>query len=92
MSADPNDPVVLASVPSEVEASIIATALQEADIEAEVTDAASSQFRIGSPEGAHVLVKLADLERAKIELEKIRLEAAHIDWSKVEVGDPDPSE
>src|SRR5215472_5336481 len=91
MTVDPQDPVVLAVVPSEIESALIAEALHEANIEAEVTDTASSLFRVASPEGVQILVKQGDLERAKRELERIRDEASHIDWSKVSIGEPDPN-
>lgn len=91
-SNSPEDPVVLVTLPSDVEATLIAEALQEANIEAEVTDAAASAFRVGAPGGVHVLVKQKDLAQAKTELKRIKEESAHIDWSKIEVGDPEPEE
>ena len=90
MSDDPNSPRVLLSVASEVEAAGIVTALAGYDIEATVTGGFTLGFRTEAPGDAKILVRLADLDRARQALAEIRGEQGQIDWSMIDVGSCDP--
>ena len=87
MSADPNSPKVVKSVPSEVEGAAIVASLAEHGIKASTTGDFTSGFRAEAPGWVEVVVKAEDFERA----EKIlaQLDDKPVDWSKVDVGEPD---
>ncbi len=72
MTEDPNRAVVLINVPTETAAAMIMAHLEEQGIEAQVTGGLTSGFRAGMPGEVHVLVRAADLERARDLLEEIR--------------------
>jgi hypothetical protein len=87
MTPDPNRPEVLLSVPNEIEAAAITTALAEYGVEAFAAGGYTSGFRAEAPGNVKVLVKHADLDRAKQALAGIRQQQDEIDWSKVDVMD-----
>jgi hypothetical protein len=89
MTADPNNPEVLVSVPSDVEAAAIVTALATRGIQASTTGDYTAGFRAEAPGQISVVVRCADLDQAKRELAEIRTDQADIDWSQVDVGEPD---
>jgi hypothetical protein len=63
--ADPNGPVVLARVRTELEASLIVGRLRDEGILAEMVGMLTSAFRAESPGDVKVLVRSQDLERAR---------------------------
>ena len=65
MTVDPNNPEVLTSVPNEIEAMSLVTALSGYGIEASTTGSFTSGFRAEAPGQVQVIVKHADLDRAK---------------------------
>lgn len=76
---DLNELEVLTQVPTEAEAAIIAAALVEQGIEAEATGGYTATFVTGVPGEAQVVVRRADLERAReilAEMEQERDELA----------------
>ena len=86
---EPNErTAVLTSAPSETEASIILEALEVNGIRAE-SDEYTSGLRAGPWNWVTILVAEEDLERAKEVLERVKEENAHIDWSQVDVGQPE---
>jgi hypothetical protein len=86
---EPNErTAVLTSAPSETEASIILEALEVNGIRAE-SDEYTSGLRAGPWNWVTILVAEEDLERAKEVLERVKEENAHIDWSQVDVGEPE---
>jgi len=92
--ADPNDVVRLTSCLTEVEAVEIAGALNAEGIHAEVSGAITGGFRAEAPSVLWILVRREDAERASEIVEAFRKQASEIDWSDVDVGDPedqDPS-
>jgi hypothetical protein len=89
MSTHPDDPVVLRSVPTEAEASAIVLALKDRGIDAATTGGYTAGFRAESPGLVQVIVKSADADRAQIALESIEQGSAEIDWSKIDVGQPE---
>jgi hypothetical protein len=85
MTPDPNSPETLLSVPGETEAAAIITDLAEYDIQAFAAGGYTSGFKTEAPGGVTVLVKHADIDRARQALAEIRAEYGRIDWSKVDV-------
>ena len=76
MPDDPNRPVVLTSVPSEAQAVMIVAALDEQDIPAQVQGALTSAFRAEVPGEVQVLIRQADLDRARAIIEAIDTESS----------------
>lgn len=87
MPEDKDDTAVLLNASTEWEASFIADALNERDIDAQASGGLTAGFRAEAPGYARVIVPRGQLERAQKALVAIRDEAAHIDWSKVDVGE-----
>jgi hypothetical protein len=71
MTDDPNQPVVLATVPTGVQAALIVAALRERGIEPQSVGELTSGFRTGAPGGVKILVRQADLDRAQVALRAI---------------------
>lgn len=65
MSSNPDSPVVLTSVRSDAEASIIVAALAREGIEAQATGGFTSGFQAEAPGEVRVLVHQSDLEAAR---------------------------
>jgi hypothetical protein len=86
MTPDPDQPTVLASVPSDVEAAVIVTLLAANGIEAIVTGEHTAAFRAEAPGLVQVVVRGKDLPVARRVLES-SAERTAIDWSQVDVGD-----
>jgi len=85
-------PCTLLSVANEVEAGGIVTALAEYDIEAFATGGFTSGFKAEAPGNVQIVVRQSDLERAVLALARIREEQGEIDWSTVDVGEPEESD
>jgi hypothetical protein len=86
---EPNErTAVLTSAPSETEASIIIEALESNGIRAE-SDEYTSGLRAGPWNWSTIMVAEEDLARAKEVLERVKEENAHIDWSQIDVGQPE---
>jgi hypothetical protein len=92
MTGDPNDLEVLVELATEAEAAGIVTALAERDIEASATSGSAFPANLGLEGAVQVLVRRADLDRAKQVLAEIQEEQHNIDWSKIDVGKPDDSD
>lgn len=87
MTENPDDLDLIATVPTDVEATAITNALQRCGIEAVAAGGYTSGFQAEAPGAVKVFVKRADAEEARRTLDQIRNENANIDWSKVDVGD-----
>ncbi|MBC7834571.1 MAG: hypothetical protein H7Y88_05660 [Phycisphaerales bacterium] len=83
---DPDSPVALTSVRTEVEAAAIAAALGARGIEARVEGGLLTGFRAEVPAMARIVVRRADLELARAELTAMKSEPLEIDWSQVELS------
>lgn len=81
--------VVLARAKNEVEAASLVTALSAYEIDATATGGFTAGFRAEAPGDVQVVVKQSDVERAKEALARIRDDQASIDWSSVDVGQPE---
>ena len=88
MSSDPKDLLVLISVPHEVEAAAIVAALDRQGIRAVATGGSLSGFKAHVPGEVQVLVQRSDSDRAQQALQKIRSQESPINWTEVDVGDP----
>ncbi len=89
MPTDPNSPEVLSSVRTDVEAAAMVGALAERGIEASTTGGYTAGFRAEAPGFVNVIVKRKDLDRARQALADIEQNRPDVDWSQVDVGEPD---
>jgi hypothetical protein len=78
----------VASVPSELEGSLIVAALKEEGLDASMTGVYTAGFRAEAPGLVQVQVADSDLARAKSVLQDMDRERDAIDWSQVDVGEP----
>jgi len=88
MTADANSPVTLRSVRFEPEAVFLVNALAEHGIDARTSGALTSAFRAEAPGDVKVIVRESDLPQARQALEQINRERGQVDWSTVDVGQP----
>ena len=91
MTTDPNNPEVLTSVPSDLEAAAIVAALAARGVEASTTGGYTAGFRAEAPGNVNVIVRQEDLHRARQALAENEWEQTDVDWSQVDVGEPDES-
>jgi hypothetical protein len=92
MSNDPHNPVVLTTVTSDIEAAAIVTALDAHGIKATTTGGYTAGFRAEAPGVISVVVRHADLERARGILANVASDdESGIDWTNVDVGEPEES-
>ncbi|TWU21057.1 hypothetical protein Pla52o_40890 [Novipirellula galeiformis] len=89
MTIDHHNPEVLTTVADDVEAAVITAALSARGIKATATGGFTAGFRTEVPGHIDVIVRHEDLARAKQVLSEIEQEQSHVDWSKVDVGDPE---
>jgi Putative prokaryotic signal transducing protein len=89
MNDRPEHISLLTSTPLELQAGIIVGALEENGIKATMAGQATAGFRAEAPGWVQVLVAEEDLEPAKAVLEQLRRESREIDWSQIDVGEPD---
>lgn len=79
----------LVSVPSEVEAAVIVATLTDGGIQAVAAGGLTSSFRAEAPGEVAVLVNAADAERAHQILQQHRSDEHPVNWSEVDVGEPE---
>jgi Putative prokaryotic signal transducing protein len=84
--------VRLTSRPNELEAGIVVATLEENGIRAAATGAATAGFRAEAPGWVHVLIAEDDLPRAEALLNEIGQSQDDVDWSQVDVGQPEEAE
>ena len=87
MTADPNNPEILASFATEIEAAAVVNAIRESGIEVLTTGSFTAGFRAEAPGAVHVVVRNEDLDRAKKLLATIGQYKSEVDWSNIDVGD-----
>jgi hypothetical protein len=80
------DTVVLAVVPTELEAELILEALEAEGIHAEQAGQLTAGFRAEAPGGVRILVRTGDASRGLSALRRFQQERSAIDWSKVDFG------
>ena len=81
--------VTLAFFPSEVEATMVADELKREGIQSEPAGLLTAGFRAEAPGRVKVLVHQSDLERARTLLDEYVKSRDHIDWSQVDLGEPE---
>jgi pheromone shutdown protein TraB len=90
MTDDIKHLVKLVAFPTEVGAAPVVSALQEAGVSAIATGGFTAEFMAEAPGEVQVLVAERDLPKAKEILNVLKEEMDHIDWSQVDVGQPEP--
>lgn len=83
---DAKEPVTLAFFPQELHAQMLADALRDEGIEAEVSGGVTGGFRAEAPGVVKVLVHASDVERAQKVFEAWEHQGESIDWDEVDVG------
>jgi hypothetical protein len=71
-STDPDRPIVLATFPTELLASLLVGQLRDEGILTEMSGALTAGFRAEAPGGVHVLVRTKDAQRAGEILEEFK--------------------
>ncbi|MEO0530845.1 MAG: DUF2007 domain-containing protein [Planctomycetota bacterium] len=90
--SEPTNPTLLTEVLTEADAILLRDALAEHGIRAVYNGAAIAGFRAEAPAMVRVLVASDDLERARQLLKDKQLATAgDIDWSQIDVGEPEAS-
>ncbi len=90
MSGNPDEHVaLLTSAPTEMEAGIIVAALEDRGIKSTMSGVYTAGFRAEAPGWVQVLVAEDDLAAATAVLEEVRSGDDDIDWSQVDVGQPE---
>ncbi|MCI0493093.1 MAG: DUF2007 domain-containing protein [Planctomycetes bacterium] len=89
MTEHPEPSELLTSTPTEMEASIIVAALEEEGIHSTTTGEYTAELRVGVPGWVQILVRDEDLARAQEVLEQVKDDNDHIDWSRIDVGEPE---
>ncbi len=91
MSENTEHLVLLTSVPTEMQASIITASLDELGVRSIANGGFTAGFIAEAPGWVRILVAEEDLERAKELLETVSHEGfdGAIDWSQVDVGEPE---
>jgi hypothetical protein len=92
MNLDDENLSKLTTVPGEYEATAIVSALEAEGIRATAVGGFTAGFKAEAPGGASVMVLEADLPRAKAILAELRKQGAGIDWSQVDLGEPEAGE
>ncbi len=77
------------SVRTEMEGGVIVAGLEDRGIKATMSGTFTTNFRAEAPGWVEILVAEHDLTRAQEALVEIHDENDHIDWSQVDVGQPE---
>ena len=88
MNMDGQELRTLTQVDNELQGSLIVAQLKEAGIHATLTGVFTAGFRAEAPGYVDVVVEEKDLDKAKQVLKTIELEKP-VDWSQVDVGEPE---
>jgi hypothetical protein len=89
MTAEPSDLEILVTVSNEVEAAAIVSALLARDVHATAAGGYISGFKAEAPGDVKVLVRHTEAHRAREVLDQLRQDVADIDWSEVDLGEPE---
>ena len=89
IQGDLNNPTTLTRHCSEVEAATILAALSESGIQGTTTGSFTTGFQTQAPGDVTVVVRQSDLPRAREVLAEIENMKKDIDWSAVDVGEPE---
>jgi hypothetical protein len=86
---DPNNPTTLTKFENEIEATALLAALAENGIQGTTTGSFTTGFLAEAPGSVSVVVRYGDLPRALKVLAEIETSVDEIDWSTVDVGEPE---
>ena len=89
MTAEASSLEVLTQVPNEIEATLIANDLESEGIMSVLTGVNTASFQAEAPGMVSVMVRHADLERARQIMMTVQIRAADTDWEHVDVGEPE---
>ena len=89
MSSRADDLDILTYVAAEPEATLIVSVLKDEEIDAAAEGTLTTGFRAEAPGEVRIMVRHQDLNRAKQVLADLRRASAEIDWSEVDVGEPE---
>ena len=89
MTSDPNGPCTLLSVDNEVEAASIVSALADYGVGASTVGGFTSGYKAEAPGSINILVRRSDLDRARLALAEIQNDEGKVDWSAIDVGEPE---
>ena len=87
--SNPNERTAkLTSAPNEAVAALVISALEDLGIKAS-SDETTSDLRAGAWNWIDILVDENDLAQAQEALQQIKQENSEIDWSQIDVGQPE---
>lgn len=89
MVDDANNPEILTHCANALMAKAIVVALADQGIQATTTGDYTAGFLAEAPGTSQVVVKRKDLPRAQQVLAEINADTTEIDWSQVDVGEPE---
>jgi hypothetical protein len=89
MANSPEHIVTVTSAPNELEAGVIVAALEDAGIKATMSGTATVDYRIGIPVDVEILVAREDEARAREIIRRGQDDEQDVDWSQVDVGQPE---
>ena len=89
MTAEASSLEVLTQVPNEIEATLIANDLESEGIRSVLTGVNTASVQAEAPGMVSVMVRHADLERARQIMMTVQNRAADTDWEHVDVGEPE---
>jgi hypothetical protein len=85
----PEHVVPVYSAPNELEAGVFVAALEEAGIKSTMSGTYTAGFRAEAPGQVQILVAQEDLARAQEVIRKGEEDEEDVDWSQVDVGEPE---
>jgi hypothetical protein len=89
MPQHPEHVALLTSAPTEMHAGIIVAALEENGVKSTTSGEATAGMRAEAPGWVQILVTEEDLPRAQAVLQEVLRESSDIDWSQIDVGQPE---
>ncbi len=92
MTDDPNTVVELTSAANVMESAAIVAALNAEGIGTVTTGEFTAGFLAEAPGNVQIVVKSCDLARAQELLQRFKEDSSSIDWSQIDVGEPEDTE
>ena len=92
MTDDPNTAAELTSAATVMESAAIVAALKAEGIETVTTGEFTAGFLAEAPGNVQIVVKSCDLARAQELLQRFKEDDSPIDWSQIDVGEPEDTE
>lgn len=89
MNSPGDEPTILTRVPTELEASSIVEQLKQQGIRVTMTGGFTAAFMAEAPGDVQLVVRKADYEKAVELLQQIETDNEDIDWSQIDVGEPE---